>query len=56
MPLIAVIALVVALIVQSQRSAERETVYQAEIRRLRMELDVERSQIVQPNPGNLTDQ
>jgi hypothetical protein len=46
MALIAVIALIMTLIVQARRAAEREARYQAEIARLRAELLFERIKII----------
>jgi hypothetical protein len=53
--LIAVVSLIMALIVQSWRAAERESLYQLEIARLRAELAAERDQLVKPNFANMSD-
>jgi hypothetical protein len=56
MALIAVISLVMALIVQTRRAAEREARYQAEIANLRAELTAERLQLrLVPKPSKATD-
>jgi hypothetical protein len=54
---IAIITLIIALVAQSRREAERESAYRAEIGRLRAELEFERSQVQFPSvPGmNMTD-
>jgi hypothetical protein len=55
MALIATVTLIMALIVQARRAAERESRYQAEIAGLREELDDERLQLVKPNYANMSE-